>query len=263
VNRLTGYSGEFSADANTLDLLSLQIHADAIAEDLNMCEVTTTLNYSRVRLNSLDFLLPSEAAMRILKPNGLLSDNRTIFSGCHQFAGESTLIFDGETSAPKAIAQLKPNAILLPGGLKVFIALVEAIDPAKAAAGDEVKGRLTKPISIPGSGITVPKGTPLNGRICELLLRHGSETSLDLGLTWESLNFGATTHVLNLALKSAVPGTAKVDKVHVRGPEIGNSPPPSEQGTGYFVFPEVKKSYQIPAGFEAEWMTLIAKPPAK
>ncbi len=258
VSRLTPYSGTFSVDAQTLDLLRLEIHADSLAPELQMCELRTTLDYTQIRMNNLDFLLPSEANSLLINSDGHESLNRIVFSGCHQFMGESKLIFDDSATAHSPVSPLSTQSIKIPAGLTLSIALAQSIDPAKDAAGDMVKGTLKKPLNLPASGVTIPNGTPLNGRICELLMLFGEDTTaVEFGIKWENMEFGGVKQPLELTVESAVAGTARADSVsaspHARGFQS------AENRIGYFLFSGVKKSYRIPAGFESLWVSLPAK----
>jgi hypothetical protein len=262
VSRRTPYSGTFAVDAQTLDLLRLEIHADSLAPELQMCELTSTLDYTQVRLNNLDFLLPSEADSLVINTDGHESLNRTVFSGCHQFMGESKLIFDDSAAGASASSQPLTQSIKMPPGLTLSIALAQVIDPAKDAAGDVVKGVLKKPLSWAESGVTIPKGTELIGRICELLTLFGEDTTdLEFGIKWESMELGGARQPLDLKVESAVPGTAKADSVsaspHARGF------PSAETHAGYFLISGVRKNYRIPAGFESVWVTTPAAPISK
>jgi len=259
VSRRTPYSGTFAVDAQTLDLLRLEIHADSLAPELQMCELTTTLDYTQVRMNNLDFLLPSEADSLVINTNGHESLNRTIFSGCHQFMGESKLIFDASAAAASANSQPLTQSIKIPSGLTLSIAMAQVIDPAKDAAGDVVKGVLKKPLSLPASGVTIPKGTELSGRICELLTLRGEDImDLEFGIRWESMEFGGAKQPLDLSVESAVPGTSKADSVSASSHARGF--PAAETHVGYFLFSGVRKNYRVPAGFESVWVTLPATP---
>ena len=70
VSRLTPYSGVFAVDAQTLDLLRLEIRADSLDPELQMCALTTTLDYTRIRMYDFDFLLPSEADSLVVNTDG-------------------------------------------------------------------------------------------------------------------------------------------------------------------------------------------------
>jgi hypothetical protein len=261
LNRLTGYSGSFSADAETFDLLKLEIQTDPLPQELGMCQVATVLDYKQVRMNSVDFLLPSEANMRILEPDGGVSRNRTQFSGCHEFLGESKLIFDDRTTAEGPVSTAPAQTIHLPPSLKISVALAQNIDPAMAAAGDPVDGKLMRPIKDPSSNLTIPKGTQLNGRILELRSSYsGTMCVLEFGLKWENFTLNGANHPLDLLVKTAVSGSAKLPLVRSLWPDIAATFRPESPGVGFFVFPDVPPKYKIPAGFEAEWMTVSASP---
>jgi hypothetical protein len=262
VSRLTPYSGVFTVDAETLDLLRLEIHADSLDPELQMCELTTTLDYTQIRMNNVDFLLPAEADSLVVNTDGHQSLNHTVFSGCHQFTGESKLIFDDPAASAPPVSRAPVQPLEMPPGLTLSIALAQVIDPAKDAAGDVVKGILKMPLTLPASGTTIPKGAVLNGRIFELIQLFGEdETSVEFGIKWESMEFGGAKRPLALSVQSAVPGTAKADSVsaspHARGF------PSKETHVGYFLISGVRKNYRIPVGFESVWKTLPAAPSAK
>jgi hypothetical protein len=254
LKRFTAYSGSFTADAETLDLLKLELHADPIPFELGFCEVSTEMDYTKLRMNNLDFLLPAEATTLLIGSDGHQSVNRTVFSSCHQFLGESKLMFEDQPTGP-TISRTTPQAVQIPPGETVLIGLAEKIDPATAGAGDPVKGRLTQPVEIPALRLTLPKGTVLHGRICELVVRYGDAATLNFGLKWETMEFGGINQTVHLSLKAATRGTAKTDDIEVRQPSLILGAP-IDESIGYLSFPWVKKNYQIPAGFESRWVSL-------
>ena len=256
VTRTVGFSGTFSADAQTLDLLKLEVQLNDIPPELNICDAVTTLVYNTLRINSVDFLLPAEVTTSVLNRRGVVATNRTVFSSCHQFMGESKLSFDDQPATNDAQAGVA-EALALPTGVTVYAALNEKIDPASSAAGDPITGRLTRPLSIPGSAIDIPQGAVLHGHVCQLLLRYGFTRSLQLGLRWENVEFGGTRYPLQLALDEIVPGTAKTDKVYVKDDQL-TPPNARDRMIGYFLFRDIDKKYQIPAGFESRWITFAA-----
>jgi hypothetical protein len=259
LERLTGYSGSFSADAETLDLLNLEIQSDPLPAELGMCQIKTVLDYAQVRMNRADFLLPSEANMRIVEPDGSVSQNRSRFSGCHEFLGESKLIFDDQTAVESPVSAAPAQAIHLPPNLKVAAVLAQSVDPATAAAGDPVTGKLSRPVKDPSSHLVLPKGTELKGRILELRFSYtGTVSVLEFGLKWESFALNGANQPLDLLVKSAIPGSTKLPMVRSRWPDIDATFRPESPGAGYFVFPDVPEKYKIPAGFEAEWVTVDA-----
>ena len=85
------YDGTFLVDPKTFDLVRLTVNADRLPEELDACGITTNLDYGNVRLNDSEFLLPVSARLRVTNDDGSESDNRTVFSGCHEFLSDSTL----------------------------------------------------------------------------------------------------------------------------------------------------------------------------
>jgi hypothetical protein len=254
VSRRVAYSGTFSIDAQTLDLRQLEIRADDIPPELKMCSTSTVLIYKKVNLNRQDFLLPSEGTTQVISTNGSQSINRTVFSGCHQFLGESKLVFDDQPADGTAAQKAKAINLELPAGKSLFTELAENIDPNSAAAGEAIKGRLTNPLEIPALHLTIPKGTLLNGRLCELFVQYDPLKAIELGLKWETMAFQGNLYPLHLALDAALPDTAKVRDVQARAHPSGVFADPSDENTGYFLFLAIKKRYQIPAGFESIWI---------
>ena len=253
-SRHVAYGGTFSIDAQTLDLLQLDIRADDIPKELKMCSTSTVLIYKKVNLNQQDFLLPSEGTTRVTSTNGSKSINRTVFSGCHLFLGESKLIFEDQPANAAAAQKAKPINLQLPAGKSLYTELVESIDPNSAAAGEAIKGKLAEPLEIPALHLTIPKGAMLNGRLCELFVQYDAFKAIELGLKWETLEFQGNLYPLHLALDAALPATAKMRDVQARAHPSGVFADPSDENTGYFLFPAVKKHYQIPAGFESVWI---------
>ncbi len=259
INRLTGYSGTFTVNAKTLDLLRLEIRTDPLPSELEICQSTTALDYTKVRISAVDVLLPSVVDVRMLSSDARESHNRTVFSGCHQFLGESKLLFDDPPAAAASASSATPGRTQqLSEGLKIRVALAQNVDPASASAGDPVVGRLTRPIKDQASGLTIPKGAKVNGRLFGLLSIYAGPMDLELGLKWESIEWEGTSHSLDLRVTGALSGTAKLQMKRGRWPEIEAITRPEQPDVGFFLFPEIEKNYQIPAGFEAEWVTVPA-----
>ncbi len=258
IRQIVPYSGSFSVDAETLDLLRIEIQADDIPPEMRFCQVSNQMDYAKLRMNDLDFMLPSEATTRVLRSDGTLAVNRTVFSGCHQFLGESKLLFDDPPVSAASPAEAKQKLTAIPAGLTFYISLTQRVDPTKLSAGDLIKGVLAKPVEIRDSNVTLPKGTLLNGRICELLMEYGDLAELQFGVKWESIDVGGEPLPLRLALDRAIPGTAKTAEVNVNTPQLADFGAQADQTVGYLSFPFVKKTYQVPVGFQSRWVSLTS-----
>ena len=86
-------SGSFWADAETLDLLRLEISARDIPPDLGASAITERLDYARVRVRSRDLLLPKNVETSVKKLGGAESRNRMEFSRCREFEAEAEVKF--------------------------------------------------------------------------------------------------------------------------------------------------------------------------
>ena len=89
---MIAYQGTFLVDPKKADLVRLVVTGQPW--ESGTCEITTTMDYARVRLNRSDFLLPTQADLKIVDTNGDEFHNQTVYSSCHEFLGESTLTFE-------------------------------------------------------------------------------------------------------------------------------------------------------------------------
>ena len=138
------YEGTFLVDPKTFDLVRLAIHAGHLPASLNACESSTTLDYGSIRLNNSEFFVPTNVRWHVVNLDGSEFDNRTVFSGCHEFLGESTLRFDVPPESSRTAGEKTTRKNLqLPPELPFSLALVNPIDTATAAAGDLFKAKLT------------------------------------------------------------------------------------------------------------------------
>lgn len=256
ITQTVGYSGVFRVDAATLDLLSLEFRAEDMNPGLTFCETLNRMEYAQLRINRVDFMLPSEAITSVIKDSGKRSTNVTKFTGCHQFLGESKLIFDeGSTATSTAAPGINQPLVEIPEGLTFDIALAQNIDPAVMSAGDTVQGKLAKPVEIPEQRVTLPAGTRVHGRIWMLGREYGQFSNLEFGVKWESLELGGKPQNLRLTLRSVTPLTAKTPDVTVK--ERAAAFREQDEATlEYLLFAFVKKTYQIPEGFETTWVSV-------
>ena len=160
---IVGYDGVFLVDPKTFNVVRLTIRASQLPPELNACESNTTLDYASVRLNNTDFLLPKDVYWRTVNPDGSEFRNHTVFSGCHEFLGESSIRFD----APVESAQVTvtKHIVDIPAELSFSLALTSPIDIATAAAGDLFRAKLITAIREKRSRVLVPKGAAITGRI--------------------------------------------------------------------------------------------------
>ncbi len=180
---LVGYHGSFWADAATLDLVRLEVHADEIPAPLKFTGAVDVIEYSRVRIGESDFLLPRSAEMEILSPDHD-SRNTIRLEECRQYTGESVLSF-GEPAAAPAAAQ-PVRTVALPAGMRVEMRLETPILEGASAVGDTVSALLAQPVR-KGKEVLLPKGARLSGRITRIEPRQRvAERYTVVGLTLDT-----------------------------------------------------------------------------
>ncbi|MBZ5619721.1 MAG: hypothetical protein LAQ69_13505 [Acidobacteriia bacterium] len=149
--RTIPYDGTFWLDPESADLRRLRVHASKLAEELGICEATTTVVFERARIGAGVYLLPNESRMRSVSI-GLESENVSAYSACREYRGESVVHFDEtEPVAPTSppVADLPTGG--LPRGLRILLAFEKEIDSETAAAGDPVVAKVRKDVIDPRS----------------------------------------------------------------------------------------------------------------
>jgi len=185
-----GYRGDFWVDAQTLDLIRLEVKADNVPPLLNLDFANNAINYARTRIGGVNFLLPQTSEVVMQDLNGNENRNRTSFGQCRQFTGESVLSFgDADSTQTKHAANNTsdgPNVeIQVPSEFRVDAVLETPLDAEQVAVGDPISVRLKDPIKRNGT-ILAPKGSIVQGRITRA--EHVGDTFL-LRLSFELLDF--------------------------------------------------------------------------
>ena len=172
----TAYEGTLLVDPQTAELVRLTLRTDGMPPETGACEVNNTMNYNRFRLNGSDFLLPLETRLHIKGRNGVEMENLTVYSGCHEFLGESTLNFDTPPDAPAPKSTTSRPETVIPAGLPFRLALTDNIHVATAAAGETVKAVLTADLRDQAKTVLIQRGTPVICRILRIRRWYGHGT---------------------------------------------------------------------------------------
>jgi len=251
----TAYGGTFLVDPKTGDLTRLVVRTSQLPADVGSCQATTTLDYDRVRLNDLDFLLPREAQLDIVNTNGDELRNRTAYSACHQFLGQSTVKFDEPLPSAGAPVPAKPFA--LPPGIPFTVVFTQPIDTLAAAAGDPVKGKLTKAIRDAASDILVPEGSEVTARIVKLQHFYGPPSSFTIGVKLETVNAGGMPHLLSAVTN---PSGRRFEKQVGLGRrvQLGSFDTLEDRSIEIFEFRNTDRNRVVESGRETTWTTTTA-----
>ena len=133
----------------------------------DVCRVYDTMDYTRVKIGSGDFLLPDVSRMTVLYRNGEESQNETHYSSCHEFTGESTIRFDDadEPTSPSAVAKEALRA--LPPRTQIRVKIDPPVNSETAAAGDPITGVVEHEVKEKGQ-VVVRTTDRLHGRVLRL-----------------------------------------------------------------------------------------------
>ena len=256
---ITGYHGTFLADPRTEDLLRLVIDADPLPDFTETCQASSTMDYHRVTLHGSDFLLPSEVHLRIVDTDGGENENRTVFSACHEFLGESTLSFDDPEQAAAGSAEGIAAPTTLPAGLGFQMALTDDIQTPTAAAGDAIHAKLLTPIRDHSSKLLVPAGTVVTGRISEMRHYYSPSQSWSIGLRLDTIKVDGVSRPLAATIDTL--GQKLTGSRGNKGILHWSATP----GLGAIVFSDLKPNEVILAGQEMKWVTVwpLKAPPPK
>jgi hypothetical protein len=249
----TSYDGTFLVDPKTADLVQLVFITSRLPVETEVCYASTTLDYARVNIKGSDFLLPKTSLFRVLHTDGGQSVNRTVFSNCHEFLGESTISFHTPPVVPETPHGATSKAMVIPEGLPFQVALTQGVDTATSAAGDPIKAKLITPI-LKGSEVLVPMGATINARIVRLRLYYSSTTTVLLEVKLETVNVGGVLIPL-VATVDPGPSFQKPKRGTLQRRVPLGTLQSLEDRAATFQFVNVHVPYLIASGLESLWVT--------
>jgi hypothetical protein len=195
---LTAYHGSFWVDPDSLDVTRLEMHADDISRELQISDAQDAVEYVRLPIGPQTFLLPKSSEMILTDLSGGESRNRTRFSGCREYLGESKLIFSDpvEDSRPKQVTR----QFDLPAGFKIDASVETPLSVEQTAVGDPFTMRLQKDVKR-GGEILVPKGALLHGRVTLFRPQNKAPASYVVGVRVGEIEFSGAKGKVNLVLE--------------------------------------------------------------
>ena len=249
---MIAYEGTLWVDPKNVDLVRMDITGQPW--ETGTCEITTTMDYGRVRLNGSTFLLPAETRLKIVDLDGVEFDNRTNYSSCHEFLGESTLTFEPprEPAVEGRREASHRSFVALPAGIPFTVALTQDIDTAVAAIGDPITARLATAIRDQSSKVLVAEGAKISGRIIRMRRFYGQSAMLVIAVKLETLDAGGTTRPFSATVDADSAGRA--DFV-IGGWNLGPTSTLTDSGVAVFEFQNTTANPVIRAGLESKWVT--------
>jgi hypothetical protein len=251
----SAYEGIVQIDPKTSDLVRLVVRTANLPRETGECQLETTMQYGKIHLNNEDFLLPSETVLRTLAPDGIEKVNRSAYSACHEFLGESKLSFDAPSDQPTTAHSAPVANRSVAPGTQFTLQLAQDIDTVAASAGDPVKARLKD--AIQSSSGTIPKGTFVNGRILKVR-RYYHPESLIVVMHFDS--FEVEGNPVPFRADWLAPSVPRSSSQSLRsgGRALGTLDAMSQHGIATYRYSREKESFVIKRGLESRW-TAIAR----
>ncbi len=248
---VVGFHGSFWADAETFDVVRLEASADNIPPRLELLTSGDAVDYQRVRVGVEDFLLPRASELHITDFAGE-NRNQILFSNCHQYAGESVLVFT-DASSDQQIDRGPSRVIEVPEGLALNLSLKTTVRP-DGAVGDAVTARLNSALKHGGESIA-PKGAEARGRVVFLRESKAGDASYVVGLEFSEIVYERTVARVRCRLQEVVTAANNIvsTKPMVRGP-AGLPAKAADQVNIPGVF-FVRRGTVLAAGLQMIWRT--------
>jgi hypothetical protein len=250
----TDYSGSIEVDAETADVLRMRIVSGEFPVASGICQATSTMDFTLIRIGDAAFLLPRTANHHYVYPTAEEIETTTVFANCREFHGESKLSFgpdEGEAGGGAAGGSSKKKVvqkIYPPVGAIFKMTLTKAIATDTAAAGDTFSAKLAEPLRDYRGNIMLPKGTPIEGHILRVV-RYVKPAEALVVLKPEAFRVHGETVGIT-AVRDWRRLMAESQKKGKKGMEI-LVPGKGESATNSFRFPG--DHVVVPGGFLSDW----------
>jgi hypothetical protein len=106
---VVGFKGSFWVDAQTVDLVRLELIADHMPPYIGVRSVMESMQYSMVQIRGSEFLLASKSEMTAVDDRGNYSLNMVRLQNCREFRGESVVTYGTPTDDNSADRRAPPN----------------------------------------------------------------------------------------------------------------------------------------------------------
>lgn len=251
---IVGFRGSFWVDADTLDLIRLEVIADDVPEELGVAQAREVMDYAQVGIGDSSFLLPRASELWMAGTTGDESRNRTRFHDCRQYSARSSVSFDEPSPPAKGAAtgRLAPRTAL-------ELALESEIDLEKVALGDPVLAAVRQMSQ--GGRAAVPAGSLARGRIVRLDRETMPVPHYVVAIEMDALELGGATAPLLATMLEAGPaaGLLRQEKrfmptfTQKRPAKLGILVAEQQRGQGVLLWDA--KRPRIPRGLRMRWET--------
>jgi hypothetical protein len=99
---IVGFKGSLWVDAETLDLVRVELKADHIPAYVGVNLVQESLHYKTMQIGRAEFVLPRNSQLSTSDQSGNYSLNMITLEKCREFSGESVVTYDGQAQGASA-----------------------------------------------------------------------------------------------------------------------------------------------------------------
>lgn len=250
---VVGYSGSVWHDRESLDLVKIETIIDEIPPHLPLKRGEKAIRYQRIAIGDGLHLMPVSMEMTLTQLTGGESRNLASFSGCRQYSGESTLIFEEPAETKQEAGKVTAT---LPEGLSVNLRTAKPVDLKKAARGDLVEAVVAGDVKR-RDVVLLPKGARVSLRISRIQCLNTPMAHCWLALLPGRFEFGnkegefrAAADPLDLdrAANLTMRGISRMQLLRER---MTMEEP--EAGAGLFL---VRGDRSLPSDYQMLWRTL-------
>lgn len=249
---IAGYHGAAYNDADSLDLLRLELDVDDIPSNVPVRHAQNIIEYQRLPVGGATFLLPKSAETTITDLSGEENRNRISFNNCHQFTGQSVLTFDDPLPDDVSKRAGPAVTVTLPPDAELFLKLTKVLSPRRMAVGDAFEAEATRAVRRKGEEY-LAKGARIEGRVTLYQRLPGPDSLFLIGLKPERFFYSNKTGLVAAALQT--PAFNVFLGPGYRGRLSGVRLPENlRRDTGYFIVS--RDDFVLPSGLTMIWRTL-------
>lgn len=236
------FHGSFSADARSFQLKHLVVTGDAFPGASDICFAESQVDYQIAQIAGSDALIPTGYLLSVgNRASGLFTESRGMYSGCREFKGESTLVFDASGEPSKTPDPGSSVTQKLGAGKILHIKLTTPIGDRTSFTGDRVDGVVEGPW----------QNAKVRGVITELMTRYQPTVHYYLKIEFERMSAGNQVYSLRALHK---PTGHEAGKLYFL---FGDNLPEDvkrqiQQGTMIFD----AKHFRLKPGFTGDWQTI-------
>lgn len=255
---VAGLRGSFWADADSNDLVRIEVRAEDIPAELEIVSAANSMDYTRVNIGGTDFLLPKSAELQLRDYAGEWR-NVIALSTCRQYLGESKISFadpEPDAAAPQVATA---DLITMPGNRYLELKLKHNLQADTVAIGDPITAELLRDVKANGD-VLVPRKAELYGRVMSLQLQRGGMKYHVVGIGFDEFKSGKTRGRLRAKLVEArmAGNTVSTNPLELRrfgGGRLGVNWAQQEQTLAPGVLFAAPGKILLPAGMQMVWRT--------